>query len=336
MDFSVALDNFLSPPILFFFLGIAAVLVRSDLEIPQPIPKFLSLYLMLAIGFRGGVELGHGGAGSPVLLLLLAAVAMSALVPLWCYVILRRRLDIYNAATIAATYGSISAVTFVTATAFLDRAGIPYGGYMVAAMALMEAPAIVVAVILARVAVARSRAGQAGTDTGAPEAGAGEGWGNLLRDALFNSSVFLILGSLLVGMITGERGQAALHPFTNELFSGILCFFLLDMGIVAARRLRDLRATGGFLLGFAIVVPLVNAGLGVALATLLGLGTGDALLFTILCASASYIAVPAAMRLALPEANPGLSLPLALAVTFPLNITLGLPLYLALIQRLGS
>lgn len=326
MDPGVALENFLSPPILFFFLGLLAVLVRSDLEIPQPIPKFLSLYLMLAIGFRGGVELAHGAPGGTALLALGAAVLMAAVVPLWCYWILRRRLDVYNSAAIAATYGSISAVTFVTATAFLERAGIAYGGYMVAAMALMESPAIVVAVILAR----RALAGQGGGP--APEGG----WAHLLRDAFFNSSVFLILGSLLVGLITGERGQAALHPFTNELFSGILCFFLLDMGLVAARRLKDLRASGGFLLGFAVLMPVFNGLCGVAVAVLLGLGTGDALLFTILCASASYIAVPAAMRLALPEANPGLSLPLALAVTFPLNITLGLPLYLALIQRLGS
>ena len=330
MDLAVALENFLSPPILFFFLGLLAVLVRSDLEIPQPIAKFLSLYLMLAIGFRGGVELGHSAPGGQVLLTLAAAVIMAALVPLYCFWILRRRLDVYNAAAIAATYGSISAVTFVTATAFLDRAGIPYGGYMVAAMALMEAPAIVVAVILARLAL--SKPGPDGSPSPAPEGS----WNHLLRDAFFNSSVFLILGSLLVGMLTGERGQAALHPFTNELFSGILCFFLLDMGLVAARRLKDLRASGGFLLAFAILVPLLNALLGIGVSRLLDLGLGDALLFTILCASASYIAVPAAMRLALPEANPGLSLPLALAVTFPLNITLGLPLYLALIQSSGN
>jgi hypothetical protein len=202
---------------------------------------------------------------------------------------------------------------------------------MVAAMALMESPAIVVAVILARLALRKP-----GPDGAAPATTLEGGWSHLLRDAFFNSSVFLILGSLLVGLITGERGQTALHPFTNELFSGILCFFLLDMGIVAARRLRELRTSGGFLLGFAILVPLLNALLGIGLSRLLGLGTGDALLLTILCASASYIAVPAAMRLALPEANPGLSLPLALAVTFPLNITLGMPLYLALIQRFGS
>jgi hypothetical protein len=305
-------------------------MVRSDLEIPQPLPKFFSLYLMLAIGFRGGVELGHSMPGGQVLLTLAAAVAMAALVPLYCFWILRRRLDVYNAAAIAATYGSISAVTFVTATAFLDRAGIPYGGYMVAAMALMEAPAIVVAVILARLALSKP-------ESGASASRALEGdWSHLLRDAFFNSSVFLILGSLLVGVITGERGQATLHPFTNELFSGILCFFLLDMGLVAARRLKDLRSSGGFLLAFAILVPLFNALLGIGVTRLLDLGTGDALLFTILCASASYIAVPAAMRLALPEANPGLSLPLALAVTFPLNITLGMPLYLALIQRFGN
>lgn len=331
MDLSVATDSLLSPPILFFFLGLLAVLVRSDLEIPQPIPRFLSLYLMLAIGFRGGVELGHGAPGTREIATLVAAVAVAAVVPIYCFWILRRRLDVYNAAAIAATYGSISAVTFVTATDFLDRAGIAYGGHMVAAMALMEAPAIVVAVILARLALRRS-----GTEGDAGSAALDGSWSHLLRDAFFNSSVFLILGSLLVGMIAGEQGQAALEPFTAGLFPGMLCFFLLDMGIVAARRLHDLRASGPFLLGFAIAIPLVNALLGIGVSGLLGLDTGDALLFTILCASASYIAVPAAMRLALPEANPGLSLPLALAVTFPLNITVGMPAYLALIEHLGG
>ncbi|MBL8199686.1 MAG: sodium-dependent bicarbonate transport family permease [Chromatiales bacterium] len=331
MDLSVATDSLLSPPILFFFLGLLAVLVRSDLEIPQPIPRFLSLYLMLAIGFRGGVELGHSAPGAREIATLVAAVVVAALVPIYCFWILRRRLDVYNAAAIAATYGSISAVTFVTATDFLDRAGIAYGGHMVAAMALMESPAIVMAVILARLALRRS-----GVKNQAVGATPDRSWSHLLRDALFNSSVFLILGSLLVGIITGERGQATLEPFTAALFPGILCFFLLDMGIVAARRLRDLRASGAYLLGFALAIPLVNALLGIGVSALLGLDTGDALLFTILCASASYIAVPAAMRLALPEANPGLSLPLALAVTFPLNITVGMPAYLALIERLGS
>ena len=326
-----ALESFLSPPILFFFLGLLAVWVRSDLEIPQPIPRFLSLYLMLAIGFRGGVELAHSAPGAAELATLVAAVAMAAVVPLYCFWILRRRLDVYNAAAIAATYGSVSAVTFVTATDFLDRAGIPYGGHMVAAMALMESPAIIVAVVLARLAL-RER-NDADPSTGAVLDGR---WPKLLREALFNSSVFLILGSLFVGLLTGEAGRAALEPFTIGLFPGILCFFLLDLGIVAARRLRDLRASGPFLFGFAIGIPLVNALLGIGLSQLLGLGTGDALLFTILCASASYIAVPAAMRLAIPQANPGLSLPLALAVTFPLNITVGMPAYLALIEGLGN
>jgi hypothetical protein len=325
VDFTLAFQNFFSPPILFFFLGMLAVLVRSDLEIPQPLPKFFSLYLMMAIGFRGGVELSHGGSADGVFLTLFAAMAVSALVPVYCFLILRRRLDVFNAAALAATYGSVSAVTFVTATAFLDREGIAYGGYMVAAMALMESPAIITAVLLARL----SQAGRGG------EAGRID-WQHLLRDAVFNSSVFLILGSLLVGVITGDRGQAALNTFTNQIFTGILCFFLLDMGLVAARRLKDLRASGGFLLGFAVVVPLLNAALGIGLSQWLGLPVGNALLLTVLCASASYIAVPAAMRLALPEANPGLSLPLALAVTFPLNITFGLPLYLMIIRGLGG
>ncbi len=330
-DPGIALESFLSPPILFFFLGLLAVWVRSDLEIPQPIPKFLSLYLMLAIGFRGGVELAHSAPGATELATLVAAVAVAAVVPLYCFWILRRRLDVYNAAAIAATYGSISAVTFVTASDFLDRAGIAYGGHMVAAMALMEAPAIIVAVVLARLALRQPD----GEHPPGDDVQHGR-WPNLLRDAFFNSSVFLILGSLCVGLLTGEAGQAALQPFTIGLFPGILCFFLLDLGIVAARRLRDLRASGPFLFGFAIGVPVVNALLGIGLSLVLGLGTGDALLFTILCASASYIAVPAAMRLALPQANPGLSLPLALAVTFPFNITVGMPAYLALIERLGS
>jgi uncharacterized protein len=315
------LANLLSPPILFFFLGAMATLVRSDLEIPQPLPKFFSLYLLLAIGFKGGVELAHGSLTRDVVVALVAAMVMAAAVPVWTFFVLRRRLPVADAAAIAATYGSISAVTFITAAAFLQSLGIPYGGHLVAAMALMESPAIVIGVLFYRL----SGAGSARID-----------WKELSRDAFLNGSVFLIMGSLVIGAVTGERGAEALAPFTNEIFKGMLCFFLLDMGLVAARRVHDLRRAGWFLGGFAVVVPMVNAVIAIGVARLSGMGVGDALMFTVLCASASYIAVPAAMRLAVPEANPSIYVSMSLGITFPFNIIAGIPAYLAIIESLWS
>jgi len=321
MNVDQLLTNFLSPPILFFLLGMVATLVRSDLELPAPLPKILSLYLLLAIGFRGGVELAHSGLTAQVAATLGVAVLAAVAVPVYTYFILRLRLDPANAAAIAATYGSISAVTFITATAFLDATRVAYSGHMVAAMALMESPAIVVGVVFARLAAKRAAAAAAGEVEPID-------WGHIGRDAFLNGSVFLLVGSLLVGAATGNRvGSAALAPFTNQMFTGVLALFLLDMGIIAARRLGDLRRAGIFLGAFAILVPLLNAALGLLAARLLGLGHGDALLFVILCASASYIAVPAAMRLAVPEANPSLYVTMALALTFPFNILVGIPLY---------
>ncbi len=314
MDISLILSNLLNPPILFFFLGLLAVLLHSDLEIPQPLPKFLSLYLLLAIGFKGGVELNQSGIDRSVLVTIGLAMLMASVVPLYSFFILRLKLAASDAAAIAATYGSISAVTFITATAFLQDLNIPYSGYMVAAMALMESPAIIIGVLLYRLSGNSNR---------------GElSWSELLRDAFFNGSVLLLLGSLLVGVLTGEAGKKELQPFTHGLFKGLLAFFLLDMGLVAARRLRDLRKAGVFLVSFAILMPLLNAALGMGLAYLVDMPRGDALLFIVLCASASYIAVPAAVRLAIPEANPSLYVPMALAITFPFNIIVGLPLYL--------
>ena len=314
MDITLILSNLLNPPILFFFLGLLAVLLHSDLEIPQPLPKFLSLYLLLAIGFKGGVELNQSGIDRSVLVTIGLAMLMASVVPLYSFFILRLKLAASDAAAIAATYGSISAVTFITATAFLQDLNIPYSGYMVAAMALMESPAIIIGVLLYRLSGNSNR---------------GElSWSELLRDAFFNGSVLLLLGSLLVGVLTGEEGKKELQPFTHGLFKGLLAFFLLDMGLVAARRLRDLRKAGVFLVSFAILMPLLNAALGMGLAYLVDMPRGDALLFIVLCASASYIAVPAAVRLAIPEANPSLYVPMALAITFPFNIIVGLPLYL--------
>lgn len=324
MDLSLVLSNLLNPPVLFFFLGIFAILVKSDLEIPQPLPKFFSLYLLFSIGFKGGIELNKSGLSPQVLYTLAAAIAMSVLVPLYAYAILRQRLDVSNAAAIAATYGSISAVTFVTGVSFLEQIGLTSSGYMVAIMALMESPAIIIGIILAR------RAGASGTAT----EGHGSGTSHLLREALFNGSVLLLLGSLAIGLITGERGARALTPFTSEIFQGFLSLFLLEMGMSSARRLNDLKKFGAFPLVFAIALPLVNAVFGVALSYAIGLDRGDALIFTVLCASASYIAVPAALRMSLPEANPGLFVPMALAVTFPFNVAVGIPLYLTVINAL--
>lgn len=322
MHLEILASNFLTPPVLFFFLGMAAVLCKSDLEIPKPFPKVLSLFLLFAIGFKGGVELSHSPLSLQIVLTLLAAVGMAVLVPIWSFFFLRVRLDANNAAAIAATYGSISAVTFITAAAFLQAQGVEYGGHMVAAMALMESPAIVASVILLRLT---------GKNEGEPTR-----WGELLRDAFLNGSVFLLVGSLLVGAITGERGMQDVAPLTESLFKGVLCLFLLDMGIVAARRLSDLRRAGTFLIGFALLTPLVNGFFGLALAYALGLGHGDALLFIVLCASASYIAVPAAMRLAVPDANPSLYVTMALALTFPFNVLVGIPFYYFLVRLFWS
>jgi len=295
-------------------MGMLAVFLKSDLEIPAPIPKLFSLYLLFAIGFKGGVELAKSGFNQQVALTILAAMLMSMLVPLYTFFILRIKLDSYNAAAIAATYGSISAVTFITATSFLKELGIDFDGYMVAALALMESPAIIVGLILVSVFGGEEKREIV--------------WPEVLQEAFLNSSVFLLIGSLIMGILTGEHGWEVMSPFTQDLFYGVLTFFLLDMGLVAASRIKDLQEAGIFLIGFAILIPIVNAAIALVIAKLIGMPKGDALLFSVLCASASYIAVPAAMRLTVPEANPSLYISTALAVTFPFNIIVGIPMYL--------
>jgi uncharacterized protein len=316
MDASLILSNILNPPVLFFFLGMTAVFVKSDLEIPAPVPKLFSLYLLFAIGFKGGVELNKSGITQEVVLTLVAAILMACIVPIYTFFILKIKLDTYDAAAIAATYGSISAVTFITASAFLTELGIGFDGYMVAALALMESPAIIVGLILVNLF------------TQDKDSDREFNWGEVLRDAFLNSSVFLLVGSLLVGVLTGQHGWQVLEPFSQGLFYGVLTFFLLDMGLVAARRIKDLQKTGVFLVSFAILIPILNAAIGLLIAKVIGMHQGNALLFSVLCASASYIAVPAAMRLTVPEANPSLYVSTALAVTFPFNIIVGIPLYL--------
>ena len=324
MDSSLILQNLLSPPVLFFFLGVIAVLVGSDLEIPSPLPKLFSLYLLLAIGFKGGLELQHSGLGGQVLPTIAAAVGMSLLVPVYSFLLLKLRFDGFNAAAIAATYGSISAVTFITAEGFLETQKLPFDGFMVAALALMESPAIIVGLLLVKLASPQRR----------PDAKEMR-WQELLREAFLNSSVLLLVGSLVIGLLVAAYSPASVAkmlPFSEQLFYGALSFFLLDMGIVAAQRIRDLREAGAFLVGFSIVMPLFNYLVGVLISRGLGLEPGNALLFVVLCASASYIAVPAAMRMTVPEANPSLYISMALGVTFPFNIIVGIPLYMTLVN----
>jgi len=248
---------------------------------------------------------------------------MACIVPIYTFFILKIKLDSANAAAIAAAYGSISAVTFITASSFLEKLHISYGGHMVAALALMESPAIVVGLILVRVFKEKN---------GEEEAFS---WSKVLHEAFLNGSVFLLVGSVVVGMLTGEKGWEKLEPFTQEIFYGALTFFLLDMGLVAAKRIRELGKTGSFLIGFSVFIPVINAMVGILIAKVLGFEQGNALLFAVLCASASYIAVPAAMRMTVPEANPSLYVSMALALTFPFNIIIGIPLYLEMIKIIG-
>ncbi|MBC7388931.1 MAG: sodium-dependent bicarbonate transport family permease [Opitutaceae bacterium] len=319
MQFSDLFQNFLNTPVLFFFLGMIAIALKSNLEIPQPLPKFISLYLLFSIGIKGGAELSHSGFGNGILGILVVAILMSALVPVYAFFILKKKTSIPNAAALAATYGSVSAVTFITAVAFLQSKNVAFGGHMVAAMALMEAPAIIMAVVLYKL---HNKVSDNKTTLG-----------HTIKDAFTEGSIIMILGSLLIGLIVGQKGFESVKPFAGDMFKGILCLFLLDMGLVAARRLKDLKETGMFSLVFALLVPLLNAIIGIFLAYLLNMSQGDALMFTVLCASASYIAVPAAMRVAIPESNPGIYVPMSLAITFPFNVVFGIPLYYYIIQN---
>ncbi len=329
---SAFLSNLTSPPLLFFILGFFATFARSDLEIPNQVARAVSIYLLFAIGFKGGVALSTSPLDADVLLALGAALLLAAVVPIYVYLLVKRLFSSEDATAIAATYGSISAVTFVTATSYLDNLGVPWGGHFVAAMALMEAPAIVVGLYLYRRATDH-QSRQTDPDTSVSE---------LLREAFLNGSVVLIVGSLVIGWINGERGMNDLAPFVKSPFVGMLCIFLLDMGLVAARRLRDLAAAQDrtqsapltAMVLVAVGLALLNGSVALSLAWFTGMNEGDALLLTILGASASYIAVPAAMRLALPSANPGIYLTMALAITFPLNIVFGIPLFHAAIRTL--
>ena len=300
--------NLLSPMVLAFALGIVATLVRSDLKLPEALYDALAIYLLLAIGLKGGVSLAEHGFG-PVLLPALAALALGVGTPLWCFHILTRLggLAPVDAGAIAAHYGSVSAVTFITSLAFLEKLGVPCEGFLPALVAVLEVPGIVVALYLAR-------------------AGAGDAWGGVLRELLTGKSVVLLVGGLAIGWLSGKSGVAQVAPLFEGLFKGALTFFLLEMGLLTARRFRDLRRTGPFLVGFGIVMPVLHGLLGVLLGTWAGLSQGGATVLGVLAASASYIAAPAAVRIALPQANPSLYLTASLVITFPFNLLVGIPL----------
>jgi uncharacterized protein len=320
---TLAGQNLLSPVILFFVLGLGAALARSDLSFPEAVAKGLSLYLLFAIGFKGGAGVAEHGADISLALAILAGVVLSFLLPFVAFALLRtlaRGISVTDAAAVAGHYGSISIVTFVAATSLLTAAGIGHEGYMVAVAAAMEAPAIVSALWLA------TRGGAGGRVDG-----------ELWREILLNGSIVLLLGAFAIGWITGERGMGEIAPFIVAPFKGVLCLFLLDMGIVAGRELRAARGivTPG-VVAFGLAMPLVGATFGLVAGLGLGLSAGGVAVMMTLSASASYIAVPAAMRVALPRANPALYLTLALGITFPFNLTLGIPLYMALSQALAG
>lgn len=320
MSLDLILQNILNPPILFFFLGMLAVFFKSDLSIPQPLPKLFSLYLLIAIGLHGGYELSKSGLDIYIFKSLGLAIFMATIVPIYSYFILRTKLDTYNAVAVAATYGSISAVTFITGITYLQTIGVDYGGYMVAAMTLMESPAIVIGLVFATLFAKN-------TDSNDDESKKSTDWKEILREAFLNPSVYLLIGALIIGILTGQKGWDSMEPLFGTLFKGMLAFFLLDMGLVAAKRIYELKKLGVFLILFAIIMPIFNASVSMGLAYFFELSKGDAFLLALLSGSASYIAVPAAMRLSVPEANPGIYLPLSLAITFPFNISLGIPLY---------
>ena len=351
------MQSLLDPAILFFALGVFAGVVRSNLEMPAAISKFLSIYLLVALGLKGGFALAASGLTPSVASSLGLAVLLAVVVPLVGYAVLRRVLSGFNAAAVAATYGSVSAVTFVTATQYLESQHIAYGGYMAAAMALMESPAIILAVMLAnalrqRQAVAatastpllRVQPMVAMASAGGPAIGGGTAAtgkpgphlsvGKILHESFTDGTQLLLLGAMVIGLLTGDAGKAALQPFSGDLFKGMLCLFLLDMGLSTARNLPAVRKQSPWVLAYAVLGPLMHASLALVLAWLLQVPAGDAVLLMVLAASASYIAVPAVVRYAIPEADPSLYVNLSLGVTFPLNILLGIPLYTQVVQQM--
>lgn len=321
MNVTALFDNITSPALLFFILGILAAQIKSDLKIPNNSSKFISIYLLLSIGFKGGQELAHSVINSEIILSMLLGFLLASIVPIYAFFLLKKKLSTDNAGAIAAAYGSVSTVTFVTAISFLDMEKIDFGGHMIAVMAIMEAPAIVVGVLLINLYTKSEKK-------------SGASMSSTLIHSVTNGSVVLIIGSLIIGYLASEQQAQGIAPFTTDLFKGFLAVFLLDMGITSGKQISALVKTGVFPVVFAAVMPFFNGLVALFLCSLITDSVGNQLLFAILGASASYIAVPAAMKNAAPKANPSLYLPMALGITFPVNVIIGIPFYLYVIESM--
>lgn len=318
MNFDLLIDNLTNPALLFFVLGILSVYLKSDLAIPPNSSKFISLYLLFAIGFKGGQELSHQSFSAEIGFSMLFGIFISLAIPLYTFFILKRKLSVFNAGAIAATYGSVSAVTFVTAASYLESQQLNLHGHMVAIMALMESPAIIIGLLLVSIYL--------------PEDTERIKKRTAIRHSFTNGSVLLILGSLIIGYCTSAKQAEGIEPFTNDLFKGFLAIFLLDMGITSGKKLKAFFSFGWFPIIFAIVIPVLNGCIIAFMSSIVTDDISNRFMFAVLAASASYIAVPAAMKISVPKANPGLFLPMALAVTFPINITIGMPIYFLIVQ----
>lgn len=321
MEINLLIDNLSNPALLFFVLGIVAVYLKSDLEIPNNSSKFISLYLLFAIGFKGGQELSHEEFNAEIAWSMLFGIGIAITIPLYTFFILKKKLSIFDAGAIAAAYGSVSAVTFVTAATYLESQQMVLHGHMVAIMALMESPAIIIGLVL--ISFYNKEEQQQLNKTA------------LVKHSLTNGSVLLILGSLIIGFVANAKQAEGIKPFTNDLFKGFLAIFLLDMGVTSGKKLKAFFSFGWFPFIFALLIPLINGSAFAILSSLVTSDPSNRFIFAILAASASYIAVPAAMKISTPKANPGLFLPMALAVTFPVNITIGMPLYYFFVKTIS-
>lgn len=319
MNLNLLLENLTNPALLFFVLGIVAVQLKSDLVIPENSAKFISLYLLFAIGFKGGQELSHEPFTFEVGVSMIFGILISFLIPIYTFFILKTKLNVFDAGAVAAAYGSVSAVTFVTAASFLEAQQMSFSGHMVAVMALMESPAIIMGLVLISI-----------FNTNNTERIQKR---TAIKHSFTNGSVLLIIGSLIIGYLASAKQAEGIKPFTNDLFKGFLAIFLLDLGITSGKKLKSFFSMGWFPIAFALVIPLLNGCLVAFLSDGIITDVANRFIFAVLAASASYIAVPAAMKISVPQSNPGLLLPMALAITFPINITLGMPLYFLIIQN---
>lgn len=319
MNYNLVLDNLTNPALLFFVLGIVAVYLKSDLEIPPNSSKFISLYLLFAIGFKGGQELSHEGFNVEIGWSMLFGILISSIIPIYTFFIIKKKMNVFDAGAIAAAYGSVSAVTFVTGISYLESQQLSVHGHMVAIMALMESPSIIIGLILVSI-FNKDNENKINKK-------------NVIAHSFTNGSVLLILGSLIIGFLANAKQAEGIKPFTNDLFKGFLAIFLLDIGIASGKKLKAFFSFGWFPIIFAILVPLINGCIVAVLSAYVTHDIANRFMFAVLAASASYIAVPAAMKISVPKANPGLFLPMALAVTFPMNITIGLPIYFLIVQN---